>query len=319
MFASMLQQLQRLIKGPRPLSLRNMKAFFDLSAKPIQDYWNILSDISEFHIKQQKDNKIIKLNLPPERLLYYIEMYAGGMKIEELNLQKQLVTWRYQNILITSRWEKPHDNNTIKQIFIDKMIGERFENMRIIDIGAYIGDTVLLFIRGGAKEVCAVEPSPANVELLKINIEQNHFSDKVHLFPVAISDQDGTMRFTIDEENPDTHHLSALSESIIPLQGSWRNIRTVEVTAWTFERLLRELGWETIDFVKVDCEGGEYPLFLQTSPELLRKVKTYYVEYHNGIEILENRLSEIGYHLKKTPNTITPFPQMGMFYAYRED
>jgi hypothetical protein len=50
-----------------------MKAFFDLSAKPIQDYWNILSDISEFHIKQQKDNKIIKLNLPPERLLYYIE------------------------------------------------------------------------------------------------------------------------------------------------------------------------------------------------------------------------------------------------------
>lgn len=315
----MLQQLQRLIKGPRPLSLRNMKAFFDLSAKPIQDYWNILSDISEFHIKQQKDNKIIKLNLPPERLLYYIEMYAGGMKIEELNLQKQLVTWRYQNILITSRWEKPHDNNTIKQIFIDKMIGERFENMRIIDIGAYIGDTVLLFIRGGAKEVCAVEPSPANVELLKINIEQNHFSDKVHLFPVAISDQDGTMRFTIDEENPDTHHLSALSESIIPLQGSWRNIRTVEVTAWTFERLLRELGWETIDFVKVDCEGGEYPLFLQTSPELLRKVKTYYVEYHNGIEILENRLSEIGYHLKKTPNTITPFPQMGMFYAYRED
>ena len=213
----MLQQLQRLIKGPRPLSLRNMKAFFDLSAKPIQDYWNILSDISEFHIKQQKDNKIIKLNLPPERLLYYIEMYAGGMKIEELNLQKQLVTWRYQNILITSRWEKPHDNNTIKQIFIDKMIGERFENMRIIDIGAYIGDTVLLFIRGGAKEVCAVEPSPANLELLKINIEQNHFSDKVHLFPVAISDQDGTMRFTIDEENPDTHHLSALSESIIPL------------------------------------------------------------------------------------------------------
>jgi len=319
MFASMLQQLQRLIKGPRPLSLRNMKAFFDLSAKPIQDYWNILSDISEFHIKQQKDNKIIKLNLPPERLLYYIEMYAGGMKIEELNLQKQLVTWRYQNILITSRWEKPHDNNTIKQIFIDKMIGERFENMRIIDIGAYIGDTVLLFIRGGAKEVCAVEPSPANVELLKINIEQNHFSDKVHLFPVAISDQDGTMRFTIDEENPDTHHLSALSESIIPLQGRWRNIRTVEVTAWTFERLLRELGWETIDFVKVDCEGGEYPLFLQTSPELLRKVKTYYVEYHNGIEILENRLSEIGYHLKKIPNTITPFPQMGMFYAYRED
>jgi len=296
-----------------------MKAFFDLSAKPIQDYWNILSDISEFHIKQQKDNEIIKLNLPSERLLYYIEMYAGGMKIEELNLQKQLVTWRYQNILITSRWEKLHDNNTIKQIFIDKMIGERFENMRIIDIGAYIGDTVLLFIRGGAKEVCAVEPSPANLELLKINIEQNHFSDKVHLFPVAISDQDGTMRFTIDEENPDTHYLSALSESIIPLQGRWRNIRTVEVTAWTFERLLRELGWETIDFVKVDCEGGEYPLFLQTSPELLRKVKTYYVEYHNGIEILENRLSEIGYHLKKTPNTITPFPQMGMFYAYRED
>jgi FkbM family methyltransferase len=296
-----------------------MKAFFDLSAKPIQDYWNILSDISEFHIKQQKDNKIIKLNLPPERLLYYIEMYAGGMKIEELNLQKQLVTWRYQNILITSRWEKPHDNNTIKQIFIDKMIGERFENMRIIDIGAYIGDTALLFIRGGAKEVCAVEPSPANLELLKINIEQNHFSDKVHLFPVAISDQDGTMRFAIDEENPDTHHLSALSESIIPLQGRWRNIRTVEVTAWTFERLLRELGWETIDFVKVDCEGGEYPLFLQTSPELLRKVKTYYVEYHNGIEILEKRLCEIGYHLKKTPNTITPFPQMGMFYAYRED
>ncbi len=315
----MLRQIRRLIKGPRPLSPKSIKIFFEISANPIRDYWNILSAIQEIHIRQQKDNKSIRVNLPPERIIWYIEMYKRGIKIEEIDWERRLITWRYQNILLTARWEQAEDNATISQVYGDKLLGECFENMRIIDIGGYIGDTALMFIHGGAREVCVVEPSPENLKLLKKNIEQNSCTNRVYIFPVAIGGQDGTAQFVIDENHPDTHHLSALSESIIPLQKNWRNLRTVEVPIWTFERLLKELGWEEVDFVKVDCEGGEYPLFIQTPPEALRRVKTYYVEYHSGIEPLERRLSEIGYHLEKLPNRYTTFPQMGFFYAHRKD
>jgi len=318
-FVWMLKQIHRLIKGPRPLSPKSLKSFFEISASPIRDYWNMLSGIQEIHIRQKKDNKPIKVTLPPERIIWYIEMYNRGVKIEEIDPEGGLITWRYQNILLTARWEQPEDNATIKQVYGDKLLGERFENMRIIDIGGYIGDTALMFIHGGARQVCVVEPSPENLKFLKKNIEQNFCTDRVRIFPVAIGAQDGIAQFTVDENHPDSHHLSVLGESIMPLQKNWRNLRTVEVPLWTFEKLLKELGWEEVDFVKVDCEGGEYPLFMQTPPEVLRRVKTYYVEYHDGIEPLERRLDEVGYSLQKLPNPYTPFPQMGFFYAHRKN
>ncbi len=99
-----------------------------------------------------------------------------------------------------------------------------------------------MFIHGGAKEVCVIELSPENLNLLRKNIKQNCCSSRIYIFPVAMGTQDGTAQFTIDENHPEAHHLSALCESIIPLQQNWRNLHTVEVHIWILERLLKELG-----------------------------------------------------------------------------
>ncbi len=40
----------------------------------------------------KKDSKSLKLNLTPERVLWYIEMYKRGLRIEEIDWERQHIT-----------------------------------------------------------------------------------------------------------------------------------------------------------------------------------------------------------------------------------
>lgn len=52
----------------------------------------------------------------------------------------------------------------------------------VLDIGAYIGDTAILFCKKGAKKVYAFEPHPLLFEICKKNIELNNLEKKYRIF-----------------------------------------------------------------------------------------------------------------------------------------
>ena len=114
---------------------------------------------------------------------------------------------------------------------------------RILDVGGYIGGFTLAAAARGY-EVACVEASPANVAILEKAVQLNGF-DRVHIVHAAASDRDGTVAFLPNGPwgwvvSPEDH-----SE------------RVVRVPCVRLDHVLSTLGWDTVDFIKLDVEGSE--------------------------------------------------------------
>ena len=78
----------------------------------------------------------------------------------------------------------------------------------VLDIGANIGTSVVPLLRlFGADRGIAVEPAPANVELLLLNIELNDLAGRVDVIPVGASDRDGFLELALSAENSGDHRM----------------------------------------------------------------------------------------------------------------
>jgi len=75
-------------------------------------------------------------------------------------------------------------------------------------------------------------------------------------------------------------------------------VPTISVEVWSFQQLVEHRGWPEIDLVKLDCEGVEYPILLNTPPEFLRRVRRWAIAYHGSPTPLQDRLRELGYAVR---------------------
>jgi FkbM family methyltransferase len=114
---------------------------------------------------------------------------------------------------------------------------------RILDLGAHIGVFSLAAAAAGY-EVVAVEASPRNVALLRSSASRNGFH-RMRVIHAGVSDGAGTLRFC--PFGPYGHVIS-------PTTAHYTEI---EVRAETVDGLLLELGWDRVDFIKMDIEGSE--------------------------------------------------------------
>lgn len=113
---------------------------------------------------------------------------------------------------------------------------------RVLDLGAHIG-TFALFAAKLGFEVAAVEASPRNAVLLQESAKRNHF-DKLHLCNVAVSNRSETLDFI--QGGP--YGLVA---------NPFLDLPTTSVQAMSVDEILATLGWEHVDFIKMDIEGSE--------------------------------------------------------------
>jgi FkbM family methyltransferase len=61
----------------------------------------------------------------------------------------------------------------------------------VIDIGGWIGPTMLFAYSMNARKISVVEADPANFQILKKNCRQNHMEDRVELHNLCLSDRTG--------------------------------------------------------------------------------------------------------------------------------
>ena len=124
--------------------------------------------------------------------------------------------------------------------------------MRVLDIGANIGYYAIMesqLIRPGGA-LLAVEPSPANVDLLKRNLELNDLENTVTVRTAAVSDQHAEQKFFISpKSNLNTFHLEHLSES---RQAEYSEITVQSIT---LSDILSE--WGAFNLLRMDVEGHE--------------------------------------------------------------
>lgn len=69
----------------------------------------------------------------------------------------------------------------------------------------------------------------------------------------------------------------------------------MQVRTTTLEEVIREFNLDSIDFLKMDCEGCEYGVINGLSVGTLKKIQEIRMEYHNGHQDLIRKLSNCGF------------------------
>ncbi len=140
--------------------------------------------------------------------------------------------------------------------YVDLLRGVIAENATVFDVGANIGFYTVLFSGwvGRRGKVVAFEPDPANLRLLRRNLELNR-CENVVVRPVALTDTCGTQDFSVDHTTRMTGHLGNGDTYGATVVGKSK-AEVISVTTSTLDDEVQRHG--APDVIKLDIEGGEY-------------------------------------------------------------
>lgn len=238
------------------------------------------------------------------RLFENYDLYVRGL------YQKgngNIVLHTHDGLNITIR-QNLFDARIIREIFLDKSYIRHFAlppNPIIVDIGGYIGDFSIYSVKYlKAAHVIVYEPTAENFKILKLNIEDNGYSDRITAVNKAVSDTD-EVRLNVQLHESEEVHVSAYW-----YEGAEKR----RIPSVTLSGLFEAHQLDSVDLLKVDCEGCEYNIFPAVPDHIYDRIKNIVFEYHR-IEKFEvklnhvlKRLKSVGYKLRKDKNLV---------YAYR--
>ena len=127
-------------------------------------------------------------------------------------------------------------------------LGRPIGGRDLLDVGANIGTTTLAAIVVGADRVVAIEPAPANVETLRLNVAANGLESRVRVVAAAASDREATVELALSPTNSGDHRVGASAGRAV-----------VEVPAVTIDSLVArgELDPERLGLAWMDVQGHE--------------------------------------------------------------
>ncbi|MCL5004782.1 MAG: FkbM family methyltransferase [Patescibacteria group bacterium] len=181
--------------------------------------------------------------------------------------------------------------NTILEIFggdpyRDFLKTINLKNKQVVDIGAAFGDTAIYFLLEGAKRVYAFEALQSYFRLAKENLRINGFSNFCDLSLSVVGGTPGSI--VIDPNFGDMFGTGL--ESFITGE---------KVPMITLAQIVEQFNIKD-GFLKLDVEGYEYEILLNTSAEILQCFSDMIIEYHYGFERLKNHLVAVGFSVSHT-------------------
>ncbi len=166
------------------------------------------------------------------------------------------------------------------------------EDDTIIDVGAHIGAFVLRASRKVPRgRVFAIEPCGESVNLLKINIALNRL-DNVSIHHAALAESDGVC--TLNYSQCNWGHSTVARR--LRLFGS---NRSETVPAMSLSGFLSQNSIAGCAFMKMNCEGAEFPILLATPAEVLARFGCMLILYHSDIWT-RNSVSDLVSHLERS-------------------
>ena len=161
-----------------------------------------------------------------------------------------------------------HKLGMIEEIF-EKRIYEKYFEVEfgdiVFDIGASVGPFTYSILEKKPKHVFCIEPSVKEIKTLV----KNTIGYPVCIINKGISDSNSI----VDTSN---------------MFGGETRMESIK-----FEDLIRNYGIEKIDFLKTDCEGGEYEIFNQKNIEFIKNsVRKIAGEWHLNTVVEKNKFKE---------------------------
>ncbi len=180
----------------------------------------------------------------------------------------------------------------------------------VIDIGAHVGFFALkAAYLADLGRVYAFEPCSSHFDLLKENVQRNRLAN-ISIFNCAIwgSTQQLELLYSFNDEPERT--------SMYDIGGDKKEL----VAAVTLEEVFHRNAIVTCDFLKIDCEGGEYEILYNTPDHILKSIKRIAMEWHrfdttHAPERLARFLVEKGFTLMGETDWTS---DVGYLHAYRE-
>ncbi len=277
------------------------RALTRLTPRPVAALLALLFGKDRYLVRLSQSSSPVDLSISPMNLLGLLHLgKLGYHPISVDPVTHTLLMPMGSGLIISLRPARSGDIGLLKELLLDRDYGDDFPGYKVLDVGAYVGATALFFCSHGAQKVIAAEPALDNYELAQKNIAQSPYANQIVLLQAAVAATDGEMPFYLDEKNPHMHALLPPADN----QPHFTSTKTVSVPVWSFARLMDYTGWEEVDLVKLDCEGAEFPILLETEASVLRRVRRWVIEYHGAPEPLERRLRELGYRVIRTRDMI---------------
>lgn len=225
--------------------------------------------------------------------------------IKELCSSKEVISWAGANIFNFKKGNPLIDELPFYEHFMNEsysLFDIDYKNRVVIDIGSYVGDSALFFAAQGA-EVYGFEPVKYNYEYsLKLKKINPKLKEKLHFFNYGVSDKIGTL--SIDSMNSTTQFRTEKDK--------------YEVEIVTLNDIITK-NQITPDILKMDCEGCEFNIILNTDLSKFKDIIFEHHSIHTGIshELLIKKLKEQGFEIKTKPTTYEKFEDAGVIYAYK--
>lgn len=185
----------------------------------------------------------------------------------------------------------------IKSFAPNYIFFDRFnEKSVIVDVGCgFMAEFSQSLIEKYNLKAYGVDPTLKHKPHL-LEIEAKHGGKFKHI-PVAITKENGKISFneTLDNESGSIlkDHKNILHDSI----------RTYEVDSMNLPTLLKHLGLNEVDLLKLDLEGAEFELLSNISEEDLKPFKQIFIEFHH--------LAVKGYTKKDTLRLVKKIKSLG--------
>jgi autotransporter strand-loop-strand O-heptosyltransferase len=150
-----------------------------------------------------------------------------------------------------------YSDAAIQEIENDNMYDRFFtveEGDIVVDLGASMGPFTYSILPNNPKQCYVVEPLSYQVDVLHKNVG----GENVKIIRGAITDKK-------------------------KIEITWDGITEI-VPTFTFKEFLDENNIDKIDFLKCDCEGGEYDVFQPSNIEFLKTIPKIVTEFHMRVD-----------------------------------
>ena len=222
-------------------------------------------------------------------LYLFLQLLEKGWKIKDyFDVNSVLIC---KEICLKIRTSKGFDVGHVDEIYERKAYGRHFSGV-VVDVGASNADSSIYFAINGAQKVIALEPFPESYEIGRYNLEINHLTDKVVLLPYALADHDGYTEFLVSSDSPNANSIypSEYLES-----SGVRFSEKITVETISLFTLIQKFNINRISLLKMDCEGCEYKVLRNVTNDILDKIDTIMLEYHDYPKDIPDILQNAGF------------------------
>lgn len=210
-------------------------------------------------------------------------------------------------------WFKCRDEE-MDVLILREVFGGMYEDFglqiygNVVDVGAHIG-IFSSYASMKAAKVVSIEPVKQNFVLLNDNLNRNIVSGcDYYVFKNAVMSREQSVTVVEDVWNSGGGSIF----------GTENGAGSTKVDAYSLSSFLEWAAMDSVDYLKLDCEGAEYDILLNTNDSFFSCVKQIGMEWHvkdvgQDPAILVSRLHSLGFLVKM----VTTCDTAGMLYAKR--